>query len=140
MYKSKPSTRLDFYNLLFESNDFTSELGKVVLSSGKLEVELIKFLKKNNIKEDIKKATLGKLISLANKNNLLAKNEKMVFELIKNQRNYLIHNIFSLLSNLIEETELENEDLLDSDVQLFIERAALLNVDLIEFSDMITNK
>lgn len=140
MYKSKPSARLDFYNLLFESNDFTSELGKVVLSSGKLEVELIKFLKKNNIKEDIKKATLGKLISLANKNNLLAKNEKMVFELIKNQRNYLIHNIFSLLSNLIEETELENEDLLDSDVQLFIERAALLNVDLIEFSDMITNK
>lgn len=140
MYKGEASEGLEFYNLLYESNKFTSELGKIVLSSGKLEANLKRYLRSNNVRENIEKATLGKLISLANKYNLLNKNEKVQFEVINNQRNYLMHNLYSLFSDLIEETILQKKELLDSDVSLYIEKAGLLNIDLNDFSEMINNK
>jgi hypothetical protein len=48
MYKGKPTKGLEFYELLIQSENFTSELGKVTLSSGKLKVELIILLTKSN--------------------------------------------------------------------------------------------
>ena len=53
MYKGEPSKRLDFFNLINQSAEFTSELGKVTLASGRLEVELIFFLKKMRFQEII---------------------------------------------------------------------------------------
>ena len=140
MYKGKPSKGLEFYNLLNQSDEFTSELGKVALASGKLEVELINFLTRNEINENYKKATLGTLIRITNENNLLTSNEKIVFEMISKQRNYITHNIYALFTDLIDETFLEKENLLDSDVHLFIERAWQLRQNLNGLAVIIKNK
>lgn len=140
MYKGKPSKGLEFYNLLNQSDEFTSELGKVALASGKLEVELINFLTRNEINENYKKATLGTLIGITNENNLLTSNEKIVFEMISKQRNYITHNIYALFTDLIDETFLEKENLLDSDVHLFIERAWQLRQNLNGLAVIIKNK
>lgn len=140
MYKGKPRTGLEFYNLLNQSEEFTSEMGKVALASGRLEAELILFLTKNEIKGNYKKATLGKLIRITSENKLLSSNEISVFKTISKQRNYITHNIYALFTDLIDETILEKENLLDSDVHLYSERALQLTENLNGFADIIKNK
>ncbi len=140
MYKGQTSKGLDFYNLLHNSEEFTSELGKVALASGKLEAELILFLTRNEIKGNYKNSTLGKLIRVAAENNLFTKNEKIALEMISKQRNYITHNIYVLFIDLIEETILEKENLLDSDVHLYIERAWQLSENINHLADVIRSK
>lgn len=130
MYKGKQTKGLEFYKLLNESEEFTSELGKVALASGKLEAELIILLTKNGIKEKYKKATLGTLIDIADKNELIDKNMKNILKGLSKQRNYISHNIYALFIDLIGETILEKENLLDTDVILYIERAWQLSENL----------
>jgi len=96
MYNDEPAKGLEFYNLLNESDEFTSELGKVALASGKLEAELILFLTKNEIKGNYKKATLGTLIDISDKNGLIDNNMKTVLKGLSKQRNYITHNIYAL--------------------------------------------
>jgi len=140
MYKGKPSKGIEFYNLLNQSEEFTSELGKVALASGRLEVEFILYLTRNNVKGNYKKATLGTLIRIANENKLLSENENLIFKQISKQRNYITHNIYALFSDLIDETIMEKEKLLDSDVHLYIERAWQLRDNLNGLSDVIRTK
>ena len=140
MYKGKPSKGIEFYNLLNQSEEFTSELGKVALASGRLEVEFILYLTRNNVKGNYKKATLGTLIRIANENKLLSENENLIFKQISKQRNYITHNIYALFSDLIDETIMEKEKLLDSDVHLYTERAWQLRDNLNGLSDVIKTK
>ncbi|MCO6498860.1 MAG: hypothetical protein J5I47_00600 [Vicingus serpentipes] len=140
MYKGEPTEGMEFYNLLLASDEFNSELGKVTLASGKLEAELIMFLIKNGIKGNYKRATLGTLIDLTEKNDLLDKNMISVLRDISIQRNYITHNIYALFIDLIDETILEKNDLLDSDVHLYIERAWQLKENLDRLSEIIKKK
>ncbi len=140
MYKGEPSKGLEFYSLLYESEEFTSELGKVALSSGKLEAELIIFLERKSVKGDFKRATLGTLVNLAEKNNLLNKNIINVLKEISKQRNYITHNIYALFTDLLSETVLEKNNLLDSDVILYIERAWQLKKNIEGLSDIISKE
>lgn len=140
MNKGKPTKGLEFYNLLNQSENFTSELGKVTLSSGKLEVELIILLTKSNINRNYKKATLGKLIRIANENNLFSNNEKIAFNLILQQRNYITHNIYALFTDLIDETIMEKENLLDTDILLYTERAQQLNENINSLAKIVKDK
>ena len=137
MYKGEPIKGLKFYELLMKSTEFTSELGKVTLNSGKLESELILLLKRKNITGKFQKLTLGTLIGIAHKNELLTDNQIKSFQVISKQRNYLTHNIYSLLNYQIDETILEREDLLDSDVNTYIERAWVLNDNLKGLTEII---
>ena len=75
MYQGKPASGLKFYNLLFESEEFTSELGKVALASGKLEAELSLYLKRKGINKDLSRSTLGSLIKIAEQTKLLNYNQ-----------------------------------------------------------------
>jgi hypothetical protein len=140
MYKGEPSKGLEFYNLLIESEEFTSELGKVALASGRLEAELILFMTRNKVKGSLKKSSLGQLISLAASHKLFSDNEITTFKRLNMQRNYITHNIYSLFINLIDETILEKENLLDSDVHLYIERASILAENLNGSADFVKNK
>lgn len=140
MYKGERSEGIEFYNLLLESDDFTSELGKVAMASGKLEAELILYLKRNGITENYKKATLGKLIKIGERNNLFDKNLTIDLKQISKQRNYLTHNIYALFIDLIDETILERRDLLDSDVHSYLEIAWQLKENLICLTDIIQHK
>lgn len=137
MYKGEPAKGIEFYNLLCESEEFTSELGKVALSSGKLEAQLIIFLEQKSIKGNFKRATLGTLVNLAEKNDLLNKNIINVLKEISKQRNYITHNIYALFIDLVSETILEKNNLLDSDVNLYIERAWQLKKNIEGLSDII---
>jgi hypothetical protein len=58
-------------------------------------------------------------------------------EMLRDQRNYLTHNIHALFSGLVEETILESTGLLDSDVDLFTERAWQLKENLEGLADII---
>lgn len=140
MYKGKPTEGLKFYNLLEESEEFTSELGKVALASGKLEAELIIHLELNDVKGKYKRATLGTLIEKAEKNGLLDKNMISALKMISKQRNYITHNIYALFIDQLEETILEKNDLLDSDVYLYIERAWQLKENINGLAEIIKEK
>lgn len=113
---------LEFFELLCADDRFCAELGRAVLAAGRIESALKRHLAANAPSEDTTKATLGNLIKYCKKNTLL---KRMVpaLETLRDQRNYLTHNIHALLSDLIEETILERADLLDSDVDTYIDRA-----------------
>lgn len=140
MYKGEPSEGVEFYNLLFESNDFSAELGKVALAAGKLEAELMHFLYRNGLKEKVVGSTLGKLIDIGNKYKLFDNNLAIALDITRKQRNYLTHNIYALLTELIDKTILERSNLLDSDVHTYEERAWQLREDLIALADIISKK
>lgn len=123
MFKGQNIKGEDFYNLLFESQEFTSELGKVTLASGKLEAELKIFLSKKDITGFSERATLGTLITIGEQHNVFDNNLLMSLRLITKQRNYITHNIYALFTEIIDETILEKSNLLDSDVHSYIERA-----------------
>ena len=136
MYKGEITKGEDFYNLLFESDSFTSELGKVSLAAGKLEAELITFLKNNNVSENVEKATLGKLIKICKDKKLSDKNLIAWLEIVLKQRNYLTHNIYALFINLIEETLLP-KNIIDTDILTFTDKAFKLRVNLSDLAEMI---
>jgi hypothetical protein len=138
IYKGEPSGGIEFYNLLFESNDFSAELGKVALAAGRLEAELILFLHRNEVKDKLVGATLGKLITIGKKYNLLEKNLAFALDLTCKQRNYLTHNIYALLTNLVEETILEGSNLLDSDVHTYVDRAWDLRENLTALANIVS--
>ena len=140
MYKGEPTNGIAFYNLLFDSEKFTSELGKVALASGKLEAELILFLTKNGIEENLSRANLGKLIIIAEKNCILEDNEIKILKIIKEERNYITHNIYALFIDLKDETILEKKELLDSDVLLYIDRAWQLKENLNDLAELIRRR
>ena len=137
MYQGKPASGTKFYDLLYNSEDFTSELGKVVLASGKLEAELNLYLKRKGVKKDIENFNLGLLIRTAEQSDLLNFNQLEALKLVKNQRNYLTHNIYALFADLKEETILEKNGLLDSDVEVYKERAWQLKENLISLSEIL---
>ena len=137
MYKGEPTKGIDFYNLLTESDEFTSELGKVTLASGKLESELIILFKRSGINGSYERSTLGTLIDYAEKNKLLDRNVIMALKTTSKQRNYIMHNIYALFTDLIGETILDKNNLLDSDVHLYFERARQLNKNLNSLANII---
>jgi hypothetical protein len=140
MYKGEPTKGIEFYNLLFESEEFTIELGKVTLASGKLEAELIMFLKNNGVTKNISRKTLGSLIEIGNEKNLFEKNLSISLDQIAKQRNYLTHNIYALFIDLLDETILEKNNLLDSDVITYIDRVWQLKENLIGLTEIISRK
>lgn len=107
MYKGLPTKGLAFYKLLFESEEFNIEMGKMTLAAGRIEAELILYLKRNGVTEDISRSTFGGLIKTGKKYNLFDKNLIISLEQICNQRNYLTHNIYALFTDLLEETILD---------------------------------
>ncbi len=140
MYQGEPTEGIEFYNLLFESDEFNSELGRVTLAAGRLEAEMILFLNRNGVKENISRKTLGTLIEIGRKYNLIDNNLFISLDITCKQRNYLTHNIYSLFIDRIEETILEKSDLFDTDVMLYIERAWQLRDNLVHLGDVISKK
>ncbi len=140
MYKGELTQGLDFYNLLWKNDKFNIELGRTTLAAGRLEVELIHFLRRKGVTKNLIGLNLGKLIEVGKKNNLLDKNLIGILELLKNQRNYLTHNIFALFTNLIDETILSRENLIDTDVESYIDKVCQLTENLNSIADSLIEK
>ena len=120
--KGEPLTDLEFFEQLYADDDFCKQLGKAILSAGRLESELIIYISNNKSGSKVTKATLGKLIRTTEKEELLA-NMVPVLKIIKEQHNYLTHNTHALFAGLVEETLLPRTGLLDSDIDAFTDRA-----------------
>lgn len=140
MYQGKPILGIEFYHFLEKSKEFTSELGQAVLACGKLEAELIILLEKNDLNGKYKKATLGTLIRRAEKNRII--DEKMIdaLRMVSIQRNYITHNIYALFMGQLEETILEKNNLFDSDVDLYVERARQLKENINGIAEILKNE
>ncbi len=137
MYAGKPSKGIEFYRLLFESQEFCAELGQVTLASSQLEAELILLLTRKGVPQKVDGLSLGLLIKTARRHSVLDPNVLSSLEEICSQRNYLTHNIYALFIELIEETRLERCNLLDSDVQTYIERAWQLKENLLGLTAIV---
>ncbi len=136
-YKGETTEGRDFYDLLYESKEFNEQLGKVTLAAGRLEAELTLLLISKGLLEKPNQQTLGQLINSCKKNELLSENLISTLERICFQRNYLTHNIFALLTELIEETILEGRELIDTDVTTYTDRAWQLQKNLSGLADLI---
>ncbi len=137
--KGEPVAGLRFFELLCADDRFCAALGRSVLAAGRLESALKRYLASAAPTGDTTKATLGQLIQYCKNNRLIT---KMVpaLEVLRDQRNYLTHNIHALLSDLIEETILERADLLDSDVLTYTERAWDLTNNLNGLAELVERK
>lgn len=137
MRKGESAEGLEFYALLYEDEIFCQELGRAILAAGRLESALKQYISSHATKENTTKATLGRLIEFAKEHQLLSK-MLPVLETLKDQRNYLTHNIHALFSGLVEETILARTGLLDSDVDLFADCASQLKDDLNALADILS--
>jgi hypothetical protein len=134
--QGEPFEGLRFFKLLCSDEHFCAELGRAVLAAGRLESALKRYLASAVPAKDITKATLGQLIQYCRQNQQLTIIIP-VLEGLKNQRNYVTHNIHALLSDMIGETILERANLLDSDVVTYTERAWGLENNLNALADII---
>ena len=121
MRKGEPALGKEFFDLLCADSEFCAELGRAMLAAGRLESELKQFLAARNVQKP-EHPTLGQLTKLLKHNDLLVKMQPHLDHLSK-QRNYLAHSVYALFAELMEETILPRSDLLDSDVDVFAERA-----------------
>ena len=137
-FKGKLSKGINFYKLLYENAEFTIELGKMTLSCSKLEAEIILFFKRKNITKNFSKTTLNPLIDYAEKNEFFDENLLIILREFAVKRNYLNHNIYGLFLELIDETILERENILDSDVLYFKDKVYVLNENLNHIAEQIS--
>ena len=139
MGKGEPAEGLEFYALLCADDDFCKELGRAILAAGRLESAISRHISNHVPDESTTQATLGQLIRFARKHQLLLK-MLPALEMLRDQRNYLTHNVHALFSGLVEEAILERTGLLDSDVELFTVRARQLKENLDGLAGIISNK
>ena len=132
----EPLEGVEFFHQLYSHGDFCMHLGKVMLSASRLESELIRYLSAHDVKEKTQRANLGILIRIAKDNDLL---EKMISVLkeVKDQRNYLSHNLHTLFTNLIDESVLPRSELLDSDIDVFTDHTLQLEENLRGLADIM---
>jgi hypothetical protein len=60
--------------------------------------------------------------------------------MILKQRNCITHIIYALFTDLIDESIIEKENLLDSDVELYIDRAWQVTKNLNDLANLIKDK
>jgi hypothetical protein len=146
-----------FFEKLYQNEEFCNKLGKIILLASKLEVLLIKLIE-NSSADTNYNLTMGKLIEKVEKLELLPKNTIEVLKPLCEQRNDFTHNIFIILSDLIEDSKLieninlgksfikkeitiqrieEKEELSYDDIQLYIERAYQLEDNLRHITESI---
>lgn len=137
MYKGEELKGINFFNLLIKSKEFNMELGKLVLYSGRLESEMILFFRRNFFNKFKINLTLGGLIKFGETNKLFDKNLIISLNMVCKQRNYLTHNIYALFIELADVTILERENLLDTDVLLYMDKVYVLNENIKHLTEII---
>tara|TARA_Y100001934_G_scaffold47457_1_gene57399 strand:- start:445 stop:897 length:453 start_codon:yes stop_codon:yes gene_type:complete len=130
----------EFFELLYNDVRFCDGLGKVMLAAGKLERTLQSYLSSKGIEPKNKRATLGVLVRLLKESGLLTSNGKMHFDDLLLKRNYLAHSLYDLFSGNIEQSILPRENLEESDVEIFADRAHGFAGDLQHFIRLVDTR
>lgn len=110
---------MDFYNELVANEKFCKNLGKLILTSGKLESILKEITQANNKSKNLEYATLGKLVSLCKSNQLIEDDMLEVLDFIKTRRNYLTHSLFPLFNEEVDVTLLPRDNLEPEDAEYY---------------------
>lgn len=107
-----------------------------MLAAGRFETVLKRHLHSEKPQLKTTYAHLGALLEHLKKHQLLGKMHPHI-ELLKRQRNYLAHSIHALLTDWVGETILERENLLDSDLSTYTDRARDLTDNLNALSEIV---
>lgn len=110
---------MDFYNELICSEKFCTNLGKLILTSGKLESILKRVVKAHNNSQNLEYATLGKLVSLCKNSSLIDDGMLEALDFIKTRRNYLTHSLFPLFNEEVDVTLLPRDNLEPEDEEYY---------------------
>lgn len=130
---------IEFFELLYQDPQFCAMLGKVILSSGRFEGNLRRYLSLNQIKS-YEQEGFGGLIGKLERNKLISEKGIQVLRHLKLQRNYLTHSLFDLFSGQIEETLLQRKNLFPSDTATFTEKAWELEQNLRSLNEILEKK
>ena len=128
MRKGEPVKGLEFFDLLYADKEFCDEFGRCLLEAARLESKLTVYLITKGILDKYGKDNLGTLIRLAKKHGELDQ-ILPALKSLKDQRDYLTHNLYALYSSLIEEKLLSRSNLIDSDVDILTDRVSQLRED-----------
>jgi hypothetical protein len=140
MYMGEPRQGKEFYDLLVNSVEFTSELGRMTLASGMLEAEIVKYYIRRGHELDPKTSTFGRLIGIGRKHGLFESNELTALDMLNEQRNEFTHRVYSLFTGLMEQERLPTADLLDSDVHTYTGYAGHLRENLERMTELVIRK
>ena len=130
--------KLEFYDLLEGNDEFCCVLGKIMLVASKLEILLKQYLRLHVSEVSEKRATLGNLIKILKDNGHLTRNGEIHFSQANMQRNYLIHNLYGSFVNEIEQALLPVENLVDMDIEVYIEKALQTVENFHSYTDLVS--
>lgn len=119
-----------FYQALYEDNDFSKTIGKLVMSSAKLESAIKKFIEHFNIAQVSERSPLGGLVNELVKKHAINQTSAEHLEFVVSQRNYFVHRLHSNLSCYPEN---------NFELSEFIQRASSLANEMELFSSIIFN-
>lgn len=137
MYKGIDIDGSAFFDLLMKSEEFCIQLGRLTMTASRLEGEMILLLKKLGETDDIEKFNMGRLIRRLKSFKSLESSIISWLEEECERRNYLTHNIYHLLHDLISQTILERDDIIDSDVLTYTERAWQTQQNLLSLCELV---
>jgi len=126
-----------FYTSLYDSDEFISQLGKMTLEMGRLEAELKAFLQKAGIRTNLDRDTLGLLIAKLSNCELISPQDISRFNDLRKQRNFLTHNLYTILNNQIENRSTSDAERLKHDVESYVEHVIRLRRNIRELMDVL---
>jgi hypothetical protein len=115
-----------FFELLYADREFCEAMGRATLAAGRFESTLGAFLRAKGVAVPEGHASFGWLIGALEKHSFLNDNGVQVLRDVKRQRNYLTHSLFDLFAGRIPETVLPRTGLVPMDVDVFTEKARVL--------------
>jgi len=116
-----------FYQALYSNDEFAMAIGRLTMSSAKLESSINAFIQAKG-KKASQKATLGVLVKAMTENNQIDQTATEQLYFVFNQRNYFVHGLHARLSEY-PSNELE--------LAKFVNRAASLCLEMEFFSKLI---
>ena len=139
MRKGEATSGLDFFVCLEKDDEFCAALGRATLAASKLETMFVIYLRNSGQNDFPANANLGRMLAYAQANQLLARIIPHLNEL-KDQRNYITHNLHHLFYDLVAETALPMEGLIDSDVDIYTDRMIQLAENLNGLARIVKNE
>jgi hypothetical protein len=131
---------VEFFELLYADRGFCEAMGRMALAAGRFESNLKAFLRLRGISVTDRQSSLGPLIGLLENHDLLSENGVRVLRGLKDQRNYLYHSLFDLFAARIPETVLPRSNLVAMDVEVFAEKAHVLEEDFCGLSAIVERR
>ena len=96
------------FESLYSDESFTSNLGRLVLSAGRFETILKRYIQTKGNDPKMDKASMGRLLEKLRNSHYLGNTLDYHLSFILHERNYFVHRLYDKLANyMLEETEIE---------------------------------